>query len=261
MKLKNNIKYSIGAVLSLPLLPILIYDAYKIRRTVPRLPEASDIEGVVGENYRKTINLLTIGESTIAGVGAKSNASGFTGVLASELAELYQSRVNWRVYAKSGYTVTDVNRVLIPDIKEEKADIIVVGLGANDAFKFNSPLRWQNQLRLLIKSLNSKFPQTPIFFNNMPPIKEFPAFTASLKYTIGNLVEMLGETLNDTVADFDNVYYNNEVIEIKKWRKKYRSQINSGTQFFSDGVHPSEFTYRILAIDIAEFIKLKNPLM
>ncbi|MCX2742313.1 SGNH/GDSL hydrolase family protein [Mangrovivirga sp. M17] len=258
MKLNPNIKYIIGSVLSLPLFPFLIFDGYKIKRTIPQLPEAKDLNGFIDRNFEKTINLIAIGESTIAGVGSRSNAQGFTGILAKELAEIYQSNVNWKVFAKSGYTVRDVNRELIPKIKEEKVDIIVVGLGANDAFEFNSPFRWRNQLRLLIKNLRIKYPTTPIYFNNMPPIKEFPAFTTSLKFTFGNLVEILGDVLNDTVKEFDNVFYNKEEIKISEWERKYRNYLETDIQFFSDGVHPTEFTYKILAIDMANFIVNKT---
>jgi len=53
----------------------------------------------------------------------------------------------------------------------------------------------------------------------MPPIKEFPAFTPLIKFTVGNLVEILGEELQKTVNDYENVFYFGEKKLIKLWQR------------------------------------------
>ena len=172
----------------------------KIRKKVPILPEAKTPEGLYKNDSNKTLNLITIGESTIAGVGVEAHKEGFSGILAKEIAQKNNISVNWKVYAKSGFTAKQVHKKLIKNITKNNIDIIVIGLGGNDAFTLNSPNFWISQIDKLTKKLKGRYPNTPIYFTNMPPIKEFPAFTKTIKFVIGNLVEILGEKLNKYVS-------------------------------------------------------------
>lgn len=248
-----NLKYTLGSFLTIPLLPIMYFQGKKIKKTVPRLPEAEGIKGVALVSSNKTLRLLTIGESTIAGVGVKTHKEGFTGFLANELAASLQTNVDWKVYAKSGYTAKKVNDHIVDLITEESIDLIVIGLGGNDAFELNSPKKWNRDIRELIKSIKSKFKDVPIVFTNMPPIKEFPAFTTIIKFTIGNLVDILGEELNGIVKDFDQVYYYALKPSSEDYIKRFNLKIEP-SEFFVDGVHPSKRTYHIWAKDISNYI-------
>ena len=250
-----NLKYVLGSIVSLPLLPLLYFQGKKIRKKVPKLPEANEPKGFVNGNFDKTLNLLSIGESTIAGVGVDYHKNRFTGALANTLSIELKSNINWRVYAKSGYTVKQVYQKIIPKIEENTIDIIVIGMGGNDAFTLNSPKKWASDIKNLINLLQTKYPNTPIFFTNMPPIKEFPAFTTSIKFVIGNLVEILGKELNNAIINKKNVYYNNEVVTLKAWSKKHSLPSNNSKIYFSDGVHPSKLTYHVWGEEMAKFIK------
>ena len=249
------LKYFLGALFSIPLLPIMYFDGKRIKGSVPKLPEA---EGLTGSSQAphslgKSIKLLSIGESTIAGVGVESHAEGFTGTLASELSQQLGVKVDWRVYARSGYTAQRVADRILPKIEEKEADLIVVGLGGNDAFTLNRPWKWGQSVELLIQKLQTQFPESLIVFCNMPPIKEFPAFTPVIKGTVGNLVEILGETLAQVVKKYPRVYYAEEIITIDGWAQRYQ-QSSDTKLYFSDGVHPSKITYQIWAKDMAQLI-------
>ncbi len=249
-----NFKYIFGVILSIPLLPLMYFQGKKIKASVPELPEAKGIKGsTTNANSKKTLNLLTIGESTIAGVGVKTHEEGFTGTLAKELSSRLSANVDWKVYARSGYTARRVHQKIIPKIQESHADIIVVGLGGNDAFTLNRPNTWRKDMSMLITALKLKFPFATIVFCNMPPIKEFPAFTPLIKFVIGNLVELLGKELNEIVQKYDNVYYIDEVITLQRWIKKMKIEAPKSA-FFSDGVHPSKLAYQTWAKDMANTI-------
>ncbi len=256
-----NLRYYLGAFLSFPLLPIMFYQGKRIMSSVPKLPEAKGIEGKVNANLKteKSIRLVTIGESTIAGVGVETHEEGFTGTLAKELSSLLQVNVNWKVYARSGYTAAKVLKKIVPKINEDSIEIIVIGLGANDAFTLNSPKKWSKEILSLIENLRSKHPKSAIVFCNMPPIKEFPAFTSLIKFTIGNLVELLGQELKILVKEHENVFYFGERITLEEWIKKFQPN-GKKADFFSDGVHPSKLTYQIWAKDIAIRISNENEI-
>ncbi|WP_339660968.1 SGNH/GDSL hydrolase family protein [uncultured Polaribacter sp.] len=249
-----NFKYYLGVIVAVPLLPLMYFQGKNIRKKIPQLPEAKEPKGFVNGDFNKTINILSIGESTIAGVGIDFHKNGFTGTLANTLSTELKNNVNWRVYAKSGYTVKQVCEKIIPKIEETATDIIVIGMGGNDAFTLNSPKKWISDINKLINLLQDKYPNTPIFFTNMPPIKEFPAFTKTIKFVIGNLVEILGKELKNVVQNKENVFYFDEIITLKEWSKKHSLSSSNSTIYFSDGVHPSKLTYQIWGKEIGEFI-------
>ncbi len=248
-----NLKYIFGAIISIPLLPIMYFQGRKIRSSVPKLPEAKGEEGVSSNNSANKLTVLTIGESTIAGVGVETHDEGFSGTLADELANKLKASINWKVYARSGYTARLIKKKLISQITESRVHLLVIGLGANDTFELNTPGKWERDIKELVKELRIKFPYTPIIFTNMPPIKNFPAFTPLIKFTLGNLVEILGNQLKKVVAELDNVYYYSRKITLEDWTERLKIEIKP-EEFFSDGIHPSKLTYQVWAKDIANYI-------
>lgn len=152
-----NLKYIFISIISFPLLPLIYLQSKKIKKETPRLPEARDPKGYLKVASLKTLKIIAIGERTIAGVGVDFHKDGFIGALVTEIASKKDVSVLWRVYAKSGYTARLVRTKLIPSIEETNADAIIVGLGANDAFKLHSPNLWMLQVNLLIKTLKKSF--------------------------------------------------------------------------------------------------------
>ncbi|MCP4122392.1 MAG: SGNH/GDSL hydrolase family protein [Bacteroidetes bacterium] len=248
-----NLKYYAGILMCIPLLPIMYFDARKIRANVPKLPEASGTTGRVAISGAENFKLLTIGESTIAGVGVSTHEEGFTGTLANELSGRLNRSVEWSVFAKTGLSVRRVIDEILSDIQPQETDLIVIGIGANDAFEVNVLWRWIEDVRELIETLRSKFGDVPIVFANMPPIKEFPAFTRVMKFSIGNLMEIMGEELSKVVQPYNNVYYNEEVMRISTYAERMDIKADP-KDFFSDGVHPSRLTYQLWARDLDLFI-------
>lgn len=234
------------------LLPVLYFQGKKIRQTVPKLPEATGPSGISGRDYDQPLRMVCLGESTIAGVGVRTHKDGFVGALATTLATQLKRQIVWEVVARSGYTVKSVRHKLLSRISNNP-QLIIVGLGGNDAFTLNRPTRWVAEIRALIKSLKKDHPEAVIAFTNMPPIKIFPAFTKSIKGTVGSLVELLGQELEVVVQEFDAVYYNKEVINLEVWKKRYNIS-GDVSEFFSDGVHPSELTYQVWGKDFAAYL-------
>lgn len=258
-----NIKYILGTILTIPLLPIMYLQGRKIKATVPRLPEAEGVKGLTSVSSEKILRMITIGESTIAGVGVNTHQEGFTGSLANELATELKTNIDWTVYAKSGYTAKKVKEKIIGLITEKTIDFIVIGLGGNDAFELNTPKKWNRDIRELIKSIRLKFEAVPIVFVNMPPINEFPAFTSLIRFTIGNLVDILGKELEKIAKDIEHVYYYTRKVSSADLIERFNLKIKP-EDFFSDGVHPSKETYQIWAKDVSNFItqskEIKNIL-
>lgn len=253
--LKTYVKYFFGVFASIPLLPIMVLQGKRIKATIPQLPEATGPKGMAQSGEaEQVLQLLVMGESTIAGVGVQTHEEGFSGTLAKELSQLLQKNIEWQVYAKSGYTARKVREKLVGKIQETHPDLIVIGLGGNDSFTLNTPWRWKKEMNLLIEEIRGRFPEAEIMFISMPPIKEFAAFTPVIKWVVGNLAEVLGETLDSLVKEKTKVSYYHQVISLEKWMQRFEMEANY-EDFFSDGVHPSKLTYQVMARDMAYFIK------
>ena len=240
-----------GSFIIIPFLPFLYLQGKRVLASTPVLPEAEGCTGSVRLEGDREFRIIFLGESSIAGVGVNHHEEGFAGAFAKEFAEKMNMTVHWEVYAKSGYTLKKVTERIVPEIPDQKVDLIVVGLGANDAFTLNNPWSWQKQSEKLVSDLRSKFEDVPIVFGNMPPIKDFPAFPLLMRVFIGNLVDILGNELLTTASKFDGVHYSDAKMRVKDWKAKFN--VEDGA-FFSDGVHPSKLTYGLWASELSAFV-------
>ncbi len=248
--------YYIGAVLSVPLLPVLYFQGKRVRKTVPRLPEAEiNRSGCTGEGSGPPLRLLALGESTIAGVGVSDHADGFTGQLAMALSAHAGRPVQWQVVARSGYDARAAQRKLAPEVPNEAWDIIVVGLGGNDTFYLNSPLVFRRQMALLVRALREKQPAAPIVVAALPPVGAFPALPGLVRMGLGVLVHLHGLALRRLPHRFPGVYFPGGPIHASEWMEGGRY---SAEDLFSDGIHPSSQAYRLWAEETLRFMVRKK---
>lgn len=248
-----HVLYFAGLLLAIPFLPILIIQAKKVRKSIPRLPEANlNITGSTDVNT-ESIRLITLGESTVAGVGLKDHADGITGQLAKTISTHINKKVEWEVIAKTGYGAKKVAEHLVPNIPVTQVDLIVIGLGANDTFEFNSTLTWKKHVMKLIAAIRTKHKDCPIVFVNMPPIGQLLAFPKVMRIILGSLVTFHGLTLKSIVNKHPHVYYINKRIRFEDWRKKCDTNVTI-EDLFCDGVHPSAIAYSIWGREVGEFI-------
>ncbi|MDZ4680004.1 MAG: SGNH/GDSL hydrolase family protein [Saprospiraceae bacterium] len=249
-------RYALGVLLAIPLSPFLYFQGRRVKKTMPKLPGATGNEGAAGESERP-LRLLVLGESTMAGVGVDTHENGFTGALARYLSERLTTGVSWKVFAESGHTAKTALERLVPLIQGAQADLVIVGLGANDAFTVNRPERWGRQVVALIAALREKLGGVPIVFLSVPPIREFPAFSRPLRFIVGNLAVLLSKELDRRVVNQPGVYHASKCLVLQEWFKIHGAHLKR-SDFFSDGVHPSELTYRIWAETTGAFILEKN---
>ncbi len=246
-----QITYFIGILSALPLLPILWLQAKKVRASIPDLDAPTDIEGEIrGDSLQGKLRLLTLGESTVAGVGVSSHEEGLTGQMAQYLHQDTGKTIQWQVLAKSGYTAKEANELLVPQMPTESLDLIVIGLGGNDTFRLNNPWNWKRNFEALIQSVRQQQANCPIVIANMPPVGGFPAFPKLIQLFLGGLVSLHGKAILDLPKKYPNVHYYYAPIRFSDWesRTPESSDIND---FFSDGVHPSALTYQLWGEQIA----------
>ncbi|MFT4524013.1 MAG: lysophospholipase L1-like esterase [Granulosicoccus sp.] len=248
-----NRSYFLNIIKNIPAFPVMYVQSKILKRNIHDLPEAVEPHGSVNVAGSTPFQLVTLGESTLAGVGVETHSEGFTGTLATHLASAIGRTINWSVYAKSGYTAKKVHLEILPLVKETKIDLIVVGLGGNDAFEFTTPYQWGKNIRKLIEEIRAKHGSVPIAFANMPPVREFPAFSSLMQNAIGNQVDYLGLTLAAVTKDMDNVFFDTAQLDFSSWVEDNNLDLGP-SDFFSDGVHPSVLTYQKWAENYAAFL-------
>ncbi len=226
--------YIVGGIIVLPFVPFLYWQGRRVRKKVGRLPDASGATvGKFGE-YDETINLLAIGESTVAGVGAKNHTEALGGQLAKYLSLELRKSVRWHILGESGITVNETLEKLVPDLPETKMDFVVVALGGNDTFKVSSPNRWRNGMAKLIETLRGKYPNAVILLANTPRVKDFTALPKTLKTVLWRISHLHHENAKTLIGEYENVFYYDEA-----------GAVEDG--FFADGVHPSAHGYALWA--------------
>jgi lysophospholipase L1-like esterase len=234
-------------------LPALYRQGNRVKKEIPILKEASGPQGRVLHSGSKAFQLLTLGESTIASPGMGSHERGFTGNLARQLARQLDRDVTWRVYAQGGLNARKVRERLFPWIAEKDADLIVIALGGNDAFEFCPIWKWQKEIRALCRGLQARFPGVPIAFTNMPPVRQFPAFTPLMQQVFGDQMDLLRMALAEWVERNPDIYFNAEPTDLEAWQTRHGMK-GATADFFSDGVHPSALTYEVWAKDFVAFL-------
>ncbi|MCY7348090.1 MAG: SGNH/GDSL hydrolase family protein [Pyrinomonadaceae bacterium] len=224
--------YIIGGILVLPFAPYFYWQGQRVRKRVGRLPDAAGATvGRFGE-HAATLNLLAIGESTVAGVGARHHAEALGGQFAKYLSLAMAKSVRWHVLGESGITVGGTLERLVPQLPETAMDFVVVALGGNDTFKVSSPNRWRGGMTKLVRILREKYPQATILLANTPRIVDFTALPPSLKFVLRRISRLHHENAKNIVRHFENVFYYDEATKV-------------GDDFFADGVHPSAHGYAL----------------
>jgi lysophospholipase L1-like esterase len=249
----QQILFYIGAIILTPFLPILYFLGKKVRKSVPELPEASEnVTGsILGTGY--DLQILGIGESSIAGVGVTDFKDSITGQCAKKINELTQKTVHWQVLARNGYTAERANLKLVPRIPDRNFDFILIGMGGNDTFKFSRPLTFRKHIVSILTNIQKRQPNAQIILINMPPIADFPAFPWYFKLIMGNLVALHRAVLLDVPKQFNNVSFIDEKLTFDNYILKTGSTLTVN-DFFCDGIHPSAMTYSIWGGDIGTFI-------
>jgi lysophospholipase L1-like esterase len=224
-------RYLIGAILVAPISPFLYLQGQFTRWRVGMLPDAGGPKnGISGEGADKA-KLLVIGESTVAGLGARTHEFALAGQFAKHLAAKIGKAIEWTVIGKSGVTARQAIEELLPQIPEENFDYILVGLGGNDVLKLSTPAKWRRDMQELLGILREKNPDAAIFLANCPMVGISPALPNPLRAILWELSKLHNDNVLELTSQIERVYYYPQPANVKI------------EGFFADGIHPSERGY------------------
>jgi lysophospholipase L1-like esterase len=224
--------YILSGIVILPFTPFLYLQGQYARRKIGRLPDAAGATAGkfgVGEN---AVKLLVIGESTVAGVGARTHENALGGQFARFLSRKIGKSVEWNVVGRSGITAKETIYELVPKIPQERFDYILLGLGGNDVLKLSSPRKWRRDMLKLLGILQRQNPGATFFLTNAPAIRLSPVLPNPIKYILGHLSALHDKNSREFTAKMEKVLY-------------FPQPTETVEDFFADGIHPSEKGYAL----------------
>lgn len=224
-------KYLLGVAAIAPLSPFLLLQGQITRWKVGLLPDAEGgRRGIVGSGA-ETAKLFVIGESTVAGLGARRHELALAGQFAARLGEHIGRSVEWQVLGKNGVTARRTIDELVPQMPDAQFDYILVGLGGNDVMKLSSPRTWRHDMLELLGILRKRNPNAVIFISNCPMIILSPIMPEPIKTILWQLSQMHDANIREFTRDLDRVFYYPQPVDVEL------------EGFFADGIHPSEQGY------------------
>lgn len=222
----------IRSLLFWTLFPFLLPQAIRIRNSAPRFPGAGGPrEGSAGKGT--PLNLLAIGDSIIAGVGAGDLSKALVGQTAAQLADRLDGRIDWTARGSIGADSNKVLHRLATRLPKTDVDIIILSVGVNDVTGLTRVSRWQRNLTDLLAVLHRHSPRAIVAVAGIPPLKGFPLLPQPLRALFG----LRGKTFDRAAC---------KVVSHYPWAVYVPLDFDpTPDKFSADGYHPSEASYTL----------------
>ncbi|MGI8812288.1 MAG: SGNH/GDSL hydrolase family protein [Pyrinomonadaceae bacterium] len=246
--IKWQTKFILAGALILPAAPFLYLQGQVTRRRVGLLPNAAGPNTGIAGDAASSVELLVLGESTVAGLGARTYETALAGQFARQLSTRLNRGVRWTALGRNGVTAERTIRELVPLIPKQAFDYVLVALGGNDVMKLSSPRKWRRDMLSLLKILRHSNPDAVIFLSNCPVIKLSPAIPQPINFILWQLSKLHDVNIKEIAAAKDRVYYYDQPTSVPK-------------DFFADGIHPSETGYAEWARAMMEFFDANHAWM
>lgn len=179
------------------LLPVLVFQGIKVRRTALRLADpAGRRDGVSGQG--PDLRLLIIGDSSALGVGTSDQEDALLGHMRKNMSQT--NTVYWSVNAKTGATTADTIARL-KECPKQKIDIVLVSLGVNDVTKLVPLSVWLRRFSTLLQLIELKFQADVICVSGLPQMQYFPLLPQPLRWVVGAQATRFDRALRRLVAN------------------------------------------------------------
>lgn len=243
-------QFVIGACTLLPFSPFLYVQGQITRWKIGVLPGAAgETSGRTdASNNGNAVRLLVLGESTVAGLGARDHEHALAGRFAHYLAKAIGRPVEWKVVGKNGVTARRTLEDLLPLVPDGKFDFVLLGLGGNDVLKLSSPRKWRRDMLELLSLLRKRNDASEIFITNCPMIIESPALPEPIRSILWRLSQMHDRNIREFSQSLAGITYYPQPKEI------------DSENFFADGIHPSEEGYDRWARAMVEYFAADHKL-
>jgi lysophospholipase L1-like esterase len=223
--------------------PLLLLQGRRARKTALHLPEADgERRGYVSnDGSAKPLNLLFVGDSTMAGVGAKHQRAALGLLTAQEVSVSLCRAVRWQIIARSGLKTSQMEG-LVEGEDLLDADVLITALGGNDVIAQTKPSKFVDSYAKLVASLLPTSRSGLAIVSGLPPLDITPAIPQPLRWFFGIYAQKLDRELRRWSLSSPSVSYLS-----LRWAA-------DPTRLATDRFHPGEGLYREWAHRIAQQI-------
>ncbi len=226
------------------LLPLLLVQGMRVKRTALRLPEgAPPNHGLIGADDDAStpgvIKILGVGDSVIAGTGLDQMSESVTASLARHWHQRTGLPVSWQAEGANGDRLADVI-ARIQTMPRGKVNIALVSVGVNDVTGLTGLLKWQLQLTTLIPLLTQRAER--VVFLGVPPMQLFTALPQPLAMVLGLRAAMLDRSLRQAAALIDSLTW----LDLQL--------LFDAEHLAADGYHPNAIACEEMGAQIAELL-------
>jgi lysophospholipase L1-like esterase len=221
--------------------PLLLAQAERLRQTAVDLPEPRGPRSGTAGQGEPVLRLLVAGDSSAAGVGARTQRAALALPLAERIAKRLGGAVRWQLIAESGLTSEGVLRRLIRT-RPRQADVAVVIVGVNDITK-DVPLAFAIRQRSYIADwLQVHAGVRHVVFPSLPEMEKFPAVPRPLAWYAGEAARRNNRAQARWAARHEGVVH------------VAMDGVAQSHLFCEDGFHPAPALYARVADRLARHI-------
>ena len=221
--------------------PVLMAQAARLRQTAVDLPEPRGARRGTAGRGAPVLRLLVAGDSSAAGVGARTQRDALASPLAERLSWRLGGAVRWQLVAESGLTSEGVLQRLIR-ARLRPADVAVVIVGVNDITK-DVPLAFAIRQRSHIADwLQVHAGVRHVIFPSLPEMEKFPAVPKPLAWYAGQAARRNNRAQARWAAQQAGVTHVN------------MDGVARSDLFCEDGFHPAPALYARVADRLADHI-------
>lgn len=223
------------------LAPWLYRQANRLKRTAVELPEPhGERQGEAGEG-NLVLRLIVAGDSSAAGVGARTQDEALAAPLARMLAQRLGVQVPWQLIAQSGLTSEGVLHKLMHG-HVQPADVAVIICGVNDITKEQAFAFALRKRRQIAEWLRAHAGVGQVYFPGLPEMELFPAVPQPLAWWAGQAARRNNRLQARWASEIDFVTH----VDM--------AGITHPSLFCEDGFHPAPALYARVAERLAEVI-------
>lgn len=171
------------------------------------------------------VTYLALGDSAAQGIGATSPSRGYVGVVASRVEERTNKTVRIINLSKTGAKMSDYLKEQAPKVKNTKANLVTIEIGANDILKFQ-PDKFRSEFREVLATLPDG-----AYVSNMPLFNSRPASTDKAKQA--SLI------IGEEIKSYPRLHF----VDLQAQTTEHQSIFG----FAPDLFHPNNLSYKVWA--------------
>lgn len=229
---------------------VLLPQALWTRQATPRFRAPSgETHGLITPAHTvdnsAPLEFVGLGDSIIAGVGAKTMTETLVVQAARALSGHLNRPIQWRALGKIGANGEQIEARAHQMDWPQSADVVLISTGVNDLLGLVTVDTWQKRVQRLVETVRDKAPNAWIVFCGLPPMQIFPALPWPLSHVLGFRARQLDLALVQATAPFERV------LSIKIYDQVSR------TFMAADGFHPGPKGYQVFGALVADALSAK----